>query len=107
MFIKLNNNYYEIPMDLYHLSPWPNSCLKCNKKPDIYSIREKQEGGRVKLIGIEIRCNFCLRYINILHRLLRTTIHPDDSTVYLAIAEWNEINEKEIVPLRKRIALQF
>ncbi len=107
MFIKLNNNYCEVPMNLYYLSPLPNVCLRCNKKPEIFSIRERQEGNRVQLIGIEIRCTLCDAYINKSHSILRTTIHPDDTTVYVAIREWNELNEKEIMPLRKGIALQL
>jgi len=104
MFIKLLNNYFEEPM---HCSAPPkiNICRKCNKNPEIFSMRERQDGYRILLIGINIRCNFCNESVYIRHSACRSTIHPDDSTVHVAITKWNEANEKDPMPLRKRIAL--
>ena len=68
-------------------------------------MRENQDGYRVQLHGIKIRCNSCYNYVKVPHSTMRVTMHPDDTTIYVAINKWNETNEKDPMPLRKRIAL--
>ena len=91
MTIEKNANYFEESIRMLFRYPYPLVCNNCKCEPKIFSLREKEREGRVLLLGIKIHCLKCNKSIEKAHGLY-DTLHPDDSTVYIVIKEWNENN---------------